>query len=256
MAMFHFRLKSDKKPNGTKISAVKHVDYIRREGAYAGLEQRQAKTEFTGNIITTAETPNALGGQTALLYKTDDFGSIRNSADGIEISKNASPTTISIALMFASETMNHQPLILHGSPEFQEAVLGATVQDELEITFADPLLQTEFNHRKEELENERRKFVANSDVPTLSELAVVPPESEAVERKRLAKWTAQKILERIEETQDSVFAASHVEYINRERAFAQRGGCFFHSHHLPKWAKGDPKKFFRAADKYEGKGNR
>ncbi len=32
MAMFHFRIKSDKKPNGTKISAVKHVEYINREG--------------------------------------------------------------------------------------------------------------------------------------------------------------------------------------------------------------------------------
>ena len=122
-------------------------------------------------------------------------------------------------------------------------------------------------------------------MPTLSELAVVHPESEATdvllsanergkldacakdsynhvrwdfsaERRRLAKWTAAKILERIEETLDSVFAASHVEYINRERAFARRGGCIFHSHHLPKWAKGDPKKFFRAADKYEGRGNR
>ena len=30
MAMFHFRLKSDKKPNGTKISAIKHVEYIDR----------------------------------------------------------------------------------------------------------------------------------------------------------------------------------------------------------------------------------
>ena len=32
MAMYHFRLKSDKKPSGTKISAVKHVEYINREG--------------------------------------------------------------------------------------------------------------------------------------------------------------------------------------------------------------------------------
>ena len=35
MAMYHFRLKSDKKPNGTKISAVKHVEYINREGAFS-----------------------------------------------------------------------------------------------------------------------------------------------------------------------------------------------------------------------------
>ena len=32
MAMYHFRIKSDKKPNGTKVSAVKHVEYINREG--------------------------------------------------------------------------------------------------------------------------------------------------------------------------------------------------------------------------------
>lgn len=75
------------------------------------------------------------------------------------------------------------------------------------------------------------------------------------ERKKLAKWTAEKILERIDEKLDHVFAASHVEYINREKAFENRGGCIFHSHHLPKWAKNDPKKFFKAADKYEGVGN-
>ena len=315
MAMYHFRLKSDKKPNGTKISAVKHVEYIRREGAYTGLEQRQEQTKFVGNVITTAEKSNALGGQNVLLYKTDDFGSIRNSPTGIEVSENSSPTTISIALMLADETLNHQPLILHGSSEFQQSVVNAAAQDDIEIKFADPLLQKEFVHRKEEIENDRREFVTSGGtviterpkskpvttpahaqtiesvtengfcLPTLSKLAVVHPESEAAdvllsadergeldaiakdsynnvrwdfsdERKRLAKWTAAKILERVEETLDSVFASSHVEYINRERAFAQRGGCIFHTHHLPKWAKGAPKKFFRAADKYEGKGNR
>ena len=51
-------------------------------------------------------------------------------------------------------------------------------------------------------------------------------------------------------------ALSHVEYINRENAFANRGGCIFHSHHLPKWAHDDPKTFFQAADEYETVGNR
>ena len=51
-------------------------------------------------------------------------------------------------------------------------------------------------------------------------------------------------------------AQSHLEYINRERAFENRGACIFHSHRLPKWAKNDPKKFFQAADKYEGVGHR
>ena len=60
----------------------------------------------------------------------------------------------------------------------------------------------------------------------------------------------------IEEKLDNVYAESHVEYINREKAFESRDGCIFHSHRLPKLAKDDPKKFFKMADKYEGMGNR
>ena len=44
--------------------------------------------------------------------------------------------------------------------------------------------------------------------------------------------------------------------INREKPFENRGGCIFHSHHLPKWAHDDSKIFFQAANKYEGVGNR
>lgn len=106
------------------------MEYIRREGTYVGLEQRQEQPKFVGNVITTAETPNALGGQTVLLYKPDDFGSIRNSANEIEVSENASSTTISIALMLANETLNHQPIILNGLSEFQQSVVNAAVFDE------------------------------------------------------------------------------------------------------------------------------
>ena len=56
------------------------------------------------------------------------------------MSEQASPTTIAIALMLAHESLNHQPLVLHGSPEFKKSVLRAAVFDELEITFADQLL--------------------------------------------------------------------------------------------------------------------
>ena len=63
-------------------------------------------------------------------------------------------------------------------------------------------------------------------------------------------------MENVTEAMEEESAVSHVEYINREKAFAKRGGCIFHAHRLPKWAKNDPKKFFQAADKYEGKGNR
>ena len=315
MAMFHFRLKSDKKPDGTKISAVKHVDYIRREGNFANLEQWQQNNKFCGNCISSAKIKNTLDGQNVLLYKTDDFGSIRNSANGIEVTEKASPTTLSIALMLADETLNHNPLIINGSADFKKSVLKAAIIDNLPISFADKLLQNEFIHQKENVENDRKKFVASDGnlisnrpnpkpcitpthaktvesaakvglrLPTLSQLSVVHSESKGTdlllqndescqleqlardsynnlrwnfsnERKKLAEWTAKKILERVEDTMDHVFASSHVEYINREKAFAKRGGCIFHAHHLPKWAKDDPKKFFKAADKYESKDNR
>ena len=103
MAMFHFRLKSDKKLNETKISAVKHVEYIDREGFFAHDEQWKENNKFVGDCITTEETSNALGGLNALLYKTDDFGSIRNTERGLEVTENASLTTISIALMLAKQ---------------------------------------------------------------------------------------------------------------------------------------------------------
>ena len=54
MAMFHFRLKSDKKPSGSKISAVKHVEYINREGSFAHDELWQQSNNFSDNFISTA----------------------------------------------------------------------------------------------------------------------------------------------------------------------------------------------------------
>ena len=315
MAMFHFRLKSDKKPNGTKISAVKHVEYINREGSFSHDEHWQKTNKFVGDCITTTQTANALDGLETLLYKTDDFGSIKNSAKGIEVTENASLTTLSIALMLAAQTMNNQPLIINGSPDFHKAILQTAFLANLPIAFADRLLQKEFERLKEKKIDDDKKFIANGGtivtkrpnpksaiapthaktiedatknglrLPTLSELPLVYSESKgsdmllpldesgeleefakdfykhvrwdfSSEQTRLAKWTANKILENIAETMEQHSALSHVEYINREKAFAKRGGCIFHAHRLPKWAHDDPKKFFQAADKYEGKGNR
>ena len=223
--MFHFRIKSDKKPNGTKISAVQHVEYINREGKFYTPEQWQQKNKFIGDFISSEKFPNAFGGQNFLLYKTDDFGSIRNSQRGIEVTQNASEETIATALVLAYEKMNHQPLIIHGSDDFKKVALKTAIHQDLPISFDDLSFQNDFLRYKE------------VDYP---------------DRKKFALTTAQKILQRIEKTN----AQSHLEYINREKAYENRGACIFHSHHLPKWAHNDPKKFFQAADKYEGVGHR
>ena len=161
MALFHFRIKSDKKPDGSKISAVNHVEYINREGSFSHEEHWHENNKFVGDYITTAQTPNALDGLETLLYKTDDFGSIKNSEPGIEVTENASTTTLSIALMLASETMNHQPLIINGSPDFHKAVLQTALPANLPVTFADRLLQKEFQRLKERKADDDKKFIAN-----------------------------------------------------------------------------------------------
>ena len=223
--MYHFRIKSDKKPNGTKISAVQHVEYINREGKFSTPEQWQLKNKFGDDFISSEKFPKAFGGQNFLLYKTDDFGSIRNSQCGIEVTKNASEEIIAIALLLASQIMNHQPLIINGSDDFKKAILKTAVQKDLLISFDDLTFQNDFLRYKD------------VDCP---------------DRKKFAIHTAQKILQHIAKTN----AQSHLEYINRERAFENRGACIFHSYHLPKWAHNDPKKFFQAENIYEGVGHR
>ena len=315
MAMYHFRIKTDKKPDGTKISAVQHVEYIRREGNYAEEQEWQENNQFVGNLITSAEVKNVCKDFYSLLYKTDNFGSIRNTEEGLEVTEKATLTTIAVALMLADETMNHKPLIVSGSNDFIKQVIETAVFEKLPITFADKRIQNEIRRQKEKIDIERRNFIANGgkifteranfqpitqtfktrkltevikrglNLLTLSELNQQNQRTEVTEDiltaeeisklnkleknayskvrwdfseqyLNLAKQTAQQILKNIEEKLNNVNAESHVEYINREKAFANRGGCIFHSHKLPKWAKDDPKKFFKAADKYEGIGNR
>ena len=53
--MFHFWLKSDKKPDGTKISAVQHVEYINRFDNFSSQNQHQQNNQFVSNLITSAE---------------------------------------------------------------------------------------------------------------------------------------------------------------------------------------------------------
>lgn len=161
MAMFHFRIKSDKKPDGTKVSAFKHVEYIRREGNFAQVENWEEKNKFVGNFISSADVKNICDGQNFLLYKTDEFGSIRNSEKGIEVTENYSPTTLAVALTLADKTMNHQSLIISGSPNFKQSVLQAALDFNLDVSFADKLMQNEFVRKKSIIQNERKKFISS-----------------------------------------------------------------------------------------------
>lgn len=70
-------------------------------------------------------------------------------------------------------------------------------------------------------------------------------------RKNAVEASVKEILHNLQYHLDKTFASSHVQYINRESVFEQRGGCVYKAHHLPSWAEENPLNFFRAADQHE-----
>ena len=158
MATYHFRIKSDKKPDGTRISAVTHAEYVGREGKFSDIDRKESlRQSLAGNFITTKKVRDAFDGKYIPLYYTDDFGSIANTSHGITLTENPSLETIAIALSLADEALGHQPLIVRGSEKFKRKVMEAAVLSELNITFADAFIQQEFQQKREESEDERNR---------------------------------------------------------------------------------------------------
>lgn len=110
-----------------------------------------------------------------MLYKTDDFGCIKNSSGGIEISENSSPATISIALLLADKVMNHQPFIISCSDVFKKSFINAAIYDDLPVYFADPFIQDLFLHQNELMDNERNSFIYNGDTNRLNPKPFIMP---------------------------------------------------------------------------------
>lgn len=91
------------------------------------------------------------------------------------------------------------------------------------------------------------------------------------ERSKRARRTARAIIENLDAVKERnrTSAESHVEYINRQKAFEKKGGCVYTKCRLPKWAsewkvdeEGNKIRvpsanvFFRAADRYSPPGDR
>lgn len=70
-------------------------------------------------------------------------------------------------------------------------------------------------------------------------------------RKNAIMQVADEIGRNLQKHLNKTFASSHVQYINRESIFEQRGGCIGKDHHLPAWANDEPIRFFAFADKFE-----
>ena len=90
----HLHLKTDHKPDGTKISAVAKIDYINREGKYKDIDEARLRQHdvFQCSIFALNAIERHLDRE-QLLYESP-FGKIKQTADGkIMISQHASVET-------------------------------------------------------------------------------------------------------------------------------------------------------------------
>lgn len=101
MAIYHFRIKTDKRTTGKIVDAVEHAKYINREDQYINVDSKQelANQKFSGNTINSNfQNPKTKGME--LMYKSP-YGSIIGNHDAICVSDNPSSATVDIALMYA-----------------------------------------------------------------------------------------------------------------------------------------------------------
>lgn len=157
MALYHFRVKTDKRPGDKKtVKAIKHIEYINREGEFENIDDKKKPKLRERNLITSANKKDAFDGIRAALY-VSSYGNIVNVEDGILIENDPSDDTLAIALMVAQQTLKG-PLIIKGSERFKQKCVKAAAIAELPIEFQDLNLQTKFLHLKERQDNARKNF--------------------------------------------------------------------------------------------------
>lgn len=163
----HLHLKTDQKPDGTKISAIEKIEYINRDGKYKDIDEERLRQHdvFQCAIFSS----NAIGRHLAreqLLYESP-FGKIKQTADGkIMVSKHASVETVAIALSVAMRVYGKEKLLLEGDRRFQGKVMVAGGEIDLPLGFENEMLNAKYQRTLEAYRNERAKcttrFLAGS----------------------------------------------------------------------------------------------
>lgn len=157
MACYHFRIKSDKKSNGMRISSLQHVMYVNREGRFKNVDAEQelygARRTFK-NLITGERAILSMPKQEMLLYSSP-FGRIKLDKNGIRLSADASRETCAIALKAAQKIFGDE-LELSGDASFQEKVLSANATLSFGAHFCDINLELKNEKRVRECEELER----------------------------------------------------------------------------------------------------
>ena len=154
---------------------------------------------------------------------------------GLEVTENASLTTILIALMLADETMGHKLLIINGSSDFHKKVMEATLTAN---SFQDKMMQREFLRKKERIENERKNSLQVEEELSPNAQILSPILRQLMQSQSKMQPKSDFACQWCGRTRKRILSACAIRL-----AFENRGGCIFHSHHLPKWAHDTPKFF-------------
>ncbi|WP_051608536.1 MobA/MobL family protein [Selenomonas sp. FC4001] len=320
MASYHFTIKVDQKPDKTTISAATHADYINRDGSFQNIDfKREIESQILSGCIlrpahlsAKAYKPSPLSlprnKDAKFLYKSI-YGSILETANGIEYTDGASTETRQIALALAKHRYG-DTLALTGPLSEISSILRAGQAMDYPVEFASNAINSNYqrlleeNHYGTDYKRGRTEKSHHGEPTSGTAQAVHLPHLESNPRKRPSakrtplrtllqrnldenhrnsgmllqinhaigmeqsgtlcpdtmrrdfRWGTRRkvddIAARILAQADGITPASHhADYINRRNSFAPKGGCIYKHHHLPSWAKDNPKTFFQAADKYE-----
>lgn len=321
MPNYHFKVKTDKRPNGKQTDAFSHCEYIERKGRFADLGAEEMESIAEGNKMFGKHPIENLPETEILLYNSP-YGKILLDKTGLRLMKQStlSEETIALGIELARKIYG-DVLELKGKSDFKRRAMTTAVKLEVPVTWGADYQNKAAAIMKEEYENDNRDFIAaggkyitrrvadtrNSagafrrqspfaephakldtlesfakrglSVPRLPQCHVVCPEgggqlllsrdeanhllNKCREYNSHLRWYSLRarrpaidrnvdfIMSNLQKRNDSVYASSHVQYINREAVFKKRGGCLYTANHLPGWAKGNATTFFRAADRYE-----
>ena len=318
MASYHVKIKTDKKPDGTRIVGEKHNEYLQRIGKFEVIEQQEING-IDNNYMHSNDWKMEIPDKRTVIYQSA-FGDIFLSVKGIQVTDNASIQTIALAFELSKHLFDNK-ISVSGNQKFKSKAVISAAEMGSDFEFTDKnfhnLYKKELNinagkngigtgireykartndtiyeqypQSAEGIARSEAPFTASGNGMSLlsgseldadklqieqhlpsyeqqagiwSRLSESHPELRydvhTESRTRIPEYrieqiknTANSIIYSLKNEINELYAASHLQYINRDAAFKKRGGCIYKGHHLPPWADDNPLIFFQMADKYE-----
>ncbi|SEH45115.1 MobA/MobL family protein [Selenomonas sp. KH1T6] len=161
MPNYHFKIKTDKRPNGKQTNAHTHCEYIQREGRFADLRQEELESLSYNNLITGKHPIENLPENELLLYSSP-YGKILVDKTGVRFMRQStlSEETIAMGIEIARKIYGDE-LELKGRRSFVDKAMSTAVKLEVPVTWSEEYQNKVMAIMKEDYENEERDFRAS-----------------------------------------------------------------------------------------------